>query len=127
MAAAGLVGCSFCLDLGYFMAHNEGLDEAKAREVPRWRESDAFTPLERRRHGVRRGDEPDPADRHRRDVGRAARGAGGAGAGGADRQDRVDELSARTNIALGIHSQGFSAACGLPPLATRSAAVVSSA
>ena len=29
------------------MAHNEGLDEAKAREVPRWRESDVFTPLER--------------------------------------------------------------------------------
>src|SRR5690349_15475948 len=30
MAAASLIGCSFCLDLGYFMAHNEGLDEAKA-------------------------------------------------------------------------------------------------
>ena len=34
MAAVSLVGCSFCLDLGYFMAHNEGLDETKAREVP---------------------------------------------------------------------------------------------
>ena len=39
MAAAAAVGCSFCLDLHYFMAHNHGLDEAKAREVPRWRES----------------------------------------------------------------------------------------
>src|SRR6266542_256456 len=48
MAAAGTVGCSFCLDLGYFMAHNRGLDEAKAREVPRWRESNDFTPVERR-------------------------------------------------------------------------------
>ena len=48
MAAAGAIGCSFCLDLHYFMAHNRGLDEAKAREVPRWRESTAFTPLERR-------------------------------------------------------------------------------
>ena len=38
---------AFCLDLGYFQAHNEGLDLAKAREVPRWRESDVFTPLER--------------------------------------------------------------------------------
>ena len=74
---SALVGCSFCLDLGYFMAHNRGLDEAKAREVPRWRESDVFTPLERRRDGVRRGDEPDPTDRHRRDVGRAARGRWG--------------------------------------------------
>src|ERR687889_1919774 len=47
MAAAGAVGCGFCLDLHYFLTHNRGLDEAKAREVPRWRESTAFTPLER--------------------------------------------------------------------------------
>ncbi len=37
MAVASLVGCSFCLDLGYFQAHNEGLDVAKAAEVPRCR------------------------------------------------------------------------------------------
>ena len=47
MAVASLVGCSWCLDLNYFQAHNEGLDEAKASEVPRWRESTVFTPLER--------------------------------------------------------------------------------
>ena len=47
MATASLIGCSFCLDFGYFQAHNEGLDVNKAREVPRWRVSDVFTPLER--------------------------------------------------------------------------------
>ena len=47
MATAADIGCSFCLDLNYFMAHNKGLDEDKAREVPRWRQSDVFTPLER--------------------------------------------------------------------------------
>ena len=47
MAVASLVGCSFCLDFGYFQAHNDGLDLIKAREVPRWRQSDVFTPLER--------------------------------------------------------------------------------
>ena len=47
MAVASLVGCSWCLDFNYFQAHNEGLDEAKASEVPRWRESTVFTPLER--------------------------------------------------------------------------------
>ena len=47
MAVASLVGCGFCLELGYFRSHNEGLDETKAREVPRWRESDVFTPPER--------------------------------------------------------------------------------
>ena len=47
MAVASLIGCTWCLDHGYFQAHNDGLDETKAREVPRWRESDVFTPLER--------------------------------------------------------------------------------
>ncbi|WP_197517487.1 carboxymuconolactone decarboxylase family protein [Microbacterium karelineae] len=47
MASAGAIGCSWCLDFGYFLAHNEGLDLEKVREVPRWRESDVFTPLER--------------------------------------------------------------------------------
>src|SRR5262245_53394876 len=33
MAVASMVGCGFCLDLGYFQAYNDGLDVAKAREV----------------------------------------------------------------------------------------------
>ena len=47
MAVAAQVGCSWCLDFGYFEAHNEDLDMDKAREVPRWRESAVFSPLER--------------------------------------------------------------------------------
>lgn len=47
MAVASLVGCSWCLDFNYFMAHHHGLDVDKAREIPRWRESDLFGPLER--------------------------------------------------------------------------------
>jgi alkylhydroperoxidase family enzyme len=47
MAVYARVGCSWCLDFSYFRAHNEGLDEAKASEVPRWRESPVFTSLER--------------------------------------------------------------------------------
>ena len=39
----------------------------------------------------------------------------------------VMNIAARSNIALGIRSQEFSAACGLPPLATPSADVVASA
>src|SRR5215510_17647 len=46
MAVAAHVGCSWCLDFGYFHAHNAQLDEVKASEVPRWRDSDVFTSLE---------------------------------------------------------------------------------
>jgi alkylhydroperoxidase family enzyme len=48
MSAAATVGCSFCLDVNYFLSHRRGLDEAKVRQVPRWRESGAYTPVERR-------------------------------------------------------------------------------
>jgi alkylhydroperoxidase family enzyme len=47
MAVAAQVGCSWCLDVNYFLAQNHQLDLATASQVPRWRESDAFTPLER--------------------------------------------------------------------------------
>jgi alkylhydroperoxidase family enzyme len=47
MAVAAQVGCSWCLDVNYFLALNHNLDLAKASQVPRWRESDVFTPLER--------------------------------------------------------------------------------
>ncbi len=47
MAVASLVGCTWCLDFHYFEARNRGLDLDKAREIPRWRESDVFTALER--------------------------------------------------------------------------------
>ena len=47
MAVAAQVGRSWCLDVNYFLAQNKNLDLAKASQVPRWRESDVFTPLER--------------------------------------------------------------------------------
>jgi len=47
MAVAAQVGCGWCLDVNYFLAQNHNLDLAKASQVPRWRESEVFTPLER--------------------------------------------------------------------------------
>src|SRR3954454_10934539 len=46
MAVAAQVGCSWCLDINYFLALNQNLDPAKASQVPRWRQSEVFTPLE---------------------------------------------------------------------------------
>jgi alkylhydroperoxidase family enzyme len=47
MAVAAQVGCSWCLDVNYFLAQSHDLDLTKASQVPCWRESDVFTPLER--------------------------------------------------------------------------------
>src|ERR671916_186446 len=127
MAVAGLVGCSFCLDLGYFQAHNEGLDLARAREVPRWRESDAFTPLERdvmEYAEAMTQTPPTVTD----EMSAALLEELGAPAM-VELTGRIAFMnsSARGNVALGIRSQEFSASCGLPPLAARSADGVASA
>ncbi|KRE30520.1 carboxymuconolactone decarboxylase family protein [Agromyces sp. Soil535] len=126
MAAAATVGCSFCLDLHYFMAHNDGLDEEKAREVPRWRESSLYTPLERRvMEFAEAMSQTPPAVTDElcavllAELGAPALLELGAKVG-------FMNASARTNIALGIHSAEFSTACGLPPLATPAPAGVAS-
>jgi alkylhydroperoxidase family enzyme len=119
MAAASLIGCSFCLDLHYFMMHNKGLDEAKARDVPRWRESDSFTPLERRVMEYAEAMSQTPP-RVTDEMSAALLGELGAPAL-LELTARIGFMNsvARSNIALGIHSQEFSAACGLEPLSVR--------
>jgi alkylhydroperoxidase family enzyme len=117
MAAASLIGCSWCLDLGYFQAHNEGLDLTKAREVPRWRESDVFTPLER---DVLEYAEAMTQTPPRVTDALSARLLDQLGAPALVELTSwvaLANLYARTNSALGIESEGFADSCDLPPLA----------
>jgi alkylhydroperoxidase family enzyme len=120
MATVSLVGCSFCLDLGYFMAHNAGLDEAKAREVPRWRESTIFTPLERDVMGYAEAMTQTPPTVTDEMSARLLEQLGPAALVELTTLVALANLYSRTNTAFGIHSQGFSAACDLRPLAEHS-------
>ncbi|MCC2313980.1 carboxymuconolactone decarboxylase family protein [Cellulomonas xiejunii] len=117
MSAAATVGCEFCLDLHHFLAHRHGLDAAKVREVPRWRESSVFTPRERRVMEYAQAASLTPptvtdalSAALLDDLGPAAL---------VELAARVAfmNMSARMNIALGIRSEEFAAACGLAPLA----------
>jgi alkylhydroperoxidase family enzyme len=47
MAPSAAIGCEWCMDFGYWVSVNEGVDRRKIEDVPRWRDSDAYTPLER--------------------------------------------------------------------------------
>jgi AhpD family alkylhydroperoxidase len=127
MAAAGAIGCSFCLDLHYFMTHNRGLDEARAREVPRWRESTAFTPLER--HVMEYAEAMSQTPLTVSDEMSAALLDELGAPALLELTARVGtmNMSARGNVALGIRSQEFSASCGLPPLAAPTVDGVASA
>jgi alkylhydroperoxidase family enzyme len=110
------------LDLGYFMAHNEGLDEAKAREVPRWRESRIFTPLERDVMEYAEAMTQTPPTGTDEMSARLLEQLGPAALVELTTFVALANLYSRTNTAFGIESQAFAAACDLRPLAGHSTA-----
>ena len=122
MATAALIGCSFCLDLGYFQAHNEGLDVAKAREVPRWRESAVFTPLERDVLAYAEAMSQTPPAVTDEQSARLLEQLGAPALVELTAFIALANSYARGNVALGVHSEGFAASCDLPPLAAPSTA-----
>lgn len=119
MAVASLLGCTWCLDFGYFMAHNEGLDEEKAREVPRWRESSVFTPLERDVMEYAEAMSQTPPAVTDELSARLLEALGAAALVELSAFIALANVYTRSNIAFGIEAQGFAAACGLKPLAER--------
>ena len=117
MAAASLIGCSWCLDLGYFQAHNEGLDMTKAQQVPRWRESTVFTPLERDVLEYAEAMTQTPPTVTDELSARLLDQLGAPALVELTSWVALANLYARTNAALGIEAEGFAASCDLPPLA----------
>ena len=115
MAVAALVGCSWCLDFGYFHAHNEGLDEAKASEVPRWRESSVFTPLERDVMEYAEAMSETPPRVTDELFARLLEQLGAPAMVELTAWVAFSNMTTRSNTAMGIEAQGFSKACKLPP------------
>jgi AhpD family alkylhydroperoxidase len=114
VASAAVIGCSWCLDFGYFAAHSKGLRVDKLKEVPRWRESDVFTPVERRVLEYAEAMSVTPltvtdaiADALRADV-------GVDGFVELTMMVAVENERSRFNSALGLTSQGFADRCELP-------------
>lgn len=114
MATAGSIGCSWCLDFGYYLAHEEGLDLDKVREVPRWRESEVFTPLERDVMDFAEAMTATPptvtdemSDHLRAELGTEALVE-------LMTVVAVENQRSRINSAAGLASQGFSDVCEIP-------------
>lgn len=117
MAVASLVGCTWCLDYNYFEANNKDLDMEKAQQVPRWRESDVFTPLERDVMAYAEAMTQLPVTVTDELVERLREQLGDAAVVELTSVIAFANFSTRGNVALGIESDGFADACGLKPLA----------
>ncbi len=113
MAVAAQVGCSWCLDFGYFHAHNEGLDERKASQVPVWRTSDVFTPLERDVMEFAEAMTATPPTVTDDQFASLLAQLGEPAMVELTTQIALANLYTRSNVAMGIESQGFSAVCEL--------------
>ena len=114
MASAGSIGCSWCLDFGYFMAREEGLDLAKVREVPRWRDSTAFTDLERDVMKYAEAMTATPPTVTDEMVARLDEALGHAAVVELTMMVAVENQRSRFNSAMGLASQGYSDVCELP-------------
>ncbi|MGY1620468.1 carboxymuconolactone decarboxylase family protein [Geodermatophilus sp. SYSU D00691] len=119
MAVASLLGCSFCLDLGYFQAANEGLDLDKAREVPRWRVSDVFTPLERDVMEYAEAMSRTPIEVTDELSARLLDQLGAPALLELTAFIALANFYTRSNVAMGIEAAGLAASCQLRPLAER--------
>jgi AhpD family alkylhydroperoxidase len=114
VASAGAIGCSWCLDFGYYMAHTKGLSVEKLKEVPRWRESDAFTASERLVIEYAEAMTATPPTVTDTMVARLNKVLGVPAVVELTMMVAIENERSRFNSALGLTSQGFSDRCGLP-------------
>ena len=115
MASASRIGCSWCVDFGWYAAHNEGLDVSRLEELPRWRESDAFTPLERDVIEYAEAMTATPPEVTDELAGRLRDALGDAALVELTMMVAVENERSRFNSALGLTSQGFKDRCELRP------------
>jgi AhpD family alkylhydroperoxidase len=113
-AVAAQIGCSWCMDFGWYVSRQNGLDVTKLEHLTDWREADVYSPLERAVLAYAEAmtaTPPEVTDAHT----------------DALREHLSDEqlveltaiislenLRSRTNSALGLTSQGFKDHCEVP-------------
>jgi AhpD family alkylhydroperoxidase len=113
-ATAATVGCSWCLDFGYYLAHSEGMDLEKIREVMRWRESDVFSPVEREVLGYAEAMSTTPLTVTDEMVASLLEHLGEEAVVELTMMVAIENERARFNSAAGLQAQGYSDVCEVP-------------
>jgi AhpD family alkylhydroperoxidase len=130
LVAAATIGCSWCLDFGYFKAHNDSLDLNKISQVPLWRDSDVFEPLERDVLEYAEAMTATPPTVTDTMVDKLLDQLGPAAVVELTQMIALENMRSRFNAAAGLQSQGYSDVCEIPmatPAARQPSAVRSQA
>lgn len=124
MAAAAAVECSWCMDFGYWVSYDEGVDPRKLENIPTWRSSDVYTDVERQVMGYAEAMTATPLEVTDEMVAGLREQLSDAALVELTAMIALENQRSRTNSALGLTSQGFKARCELRPPAVRRPAVV---
>jgi alkylhydroperoxidase family enzyme len=119
MTAAVSIGCSWCVDFGYWISTSRGVDPVKLQNVPGWRDSDVYTDLERQVMAyAEAATATPPAVTDEMVAGLRAR-LDDAALVELTMMIAVENQRSRFNSALGLSSQGFRDRCEVPAPAER--------
>jgi AhpD family alkylhydroperoxidase len=123
MAAAVAIGCSWCVDFGYWISTSKGTDPVKLQNVPRWRESDVYTDLERQVMAYAEAATATPPAVTDEMVAELRQHLDDAALVELTMMIAVENQRSRFNSALGLTSQGFKDRCEIPAAAPQISAV----
>jgi alkylhydroperoxidase family enzyme len=113
MASAVQIGCAWCVDFGYWVSAEQGIDQAKLRAVPTWRSSEVFTDLEREVLAYAEAVTATPPTVTDEMVAGLRRGLDDAALVELTMMVAVENIRSRFNSAMGLTSQGFKDRCEL--------------
>lgn len=113
-AAAGQIGCSWCTDFGYYEGVQGGVDPRKIRDVPHWRDSDAYDERERIVLEYAEAATATPVVMPEQLIDRLREHFDEAQVVELVAWVALENYRSRVNAGLGLRSQGFSASCAVP-------------
>jgi alkylhydroperoxidase family enzyme len=121
LAASARIGCSWCMDFGYWVSEQHGLSLEKVNLVPTWREHpESFTKLEQLAMEFAEAMTATPPTVTDELVASLSDRLGEPALVELTAQLAVANQRSRFNVALGLTSQGFSDQCAIPPRIVRS-------
>jgi alkylhydroperoxidase family enzyme len=114
-AVSGSIGCSWCIDFGYYESIQRGTDPAKVRDVPIWRTSDVYDDRERAVLEYAEAATETPAEVTDELMERLHRYFTEAQIVELAAWVALENYRSRFNAGLGLRSQGFANECRVPP------------
>jgi AhpD family alkylhydroperoxidase len=116
LSAAATVGCEWCVDFGYWQAMTDRVEPAKIVDIARWRDSTAYTPLERAAIDYAAAMSTTPLVVTDEQVARLREYLDESQVVELTMMIAIENQRSRFNSALGLSSQGFADRCEIPPV-----------